>query len=119
MANRHGQWGEDRAAAWLTARGYRIVARNWRSRFGELDIVAWDGPTLVCVEVKARSHAQGRFGTPQDALTPNKLRRLSFLAADFMARARVRAPLRLDVVTVAGDLTPRLIRGVEPVDINS
>lgn len=118
MVNRFGQPGEDRATVFLQERGYRVITRNWRSRFGELDIVAWDGPTLVCIEVKTRSRTQGQFGTPQDALTPDKVRRLSWLAAAFMARYRLRAPVRLDVVTVVGDGAPRLIRGIEPVDIN-
>ncbi|MDR2517502.1 MAG: YraN family protein [Spirochaetaceae bacterium] len=50
-----GKAGEDRAAAWLTARGFEIIARNYRSPAGEVDIIALDGETIVFVEVKAWS----------------------------------------------------------------
>ena len=69
-----GQAGEDRAAAWYRAHGYEVLARNWRCREGELDLVVRRGRTLVFVEVKARR--TDRFGIPAEAVTPTKQRRL-------------------------------------------
>jgi putative endonuclease len=94
-----GKAGEDLACAELRRRGYAILARRYRTRRGELDIVARDGDTLVFVEVKAR-RATG-YGTPQEAVTWEKRRRLAAMADDFLARARLGAvPCRFDVVAV-------------------
>ena len=118
MVNLRGQLGEEAAADYLQAQGYVVVARNWRSRLGEIDIIARDGKTLAFIEVKTRSRQRGKFGTPLDAITPDKVRRLSWLAIDFSARYNLNVPIRLDVVTVAGQGELELIKGIEPVDIN-
>ncbi|MDD5564192.1 MAG: YraN family protein, partial [Thermoanaerobaculaceae bacterium] len=60
--------GETVAALLLRLKGYRIEARNWRCPLGEIDIVAWDGTTLVFVEVKTRTGTGA--GSPEDAVTP-------------------------------------------------
>lgn len=94
-----GKWGEDEACRELVRRGYAVLARRYRSRLGEIDIVARDGDTLVFVEVKARSH--GRFGGGAAAVTPAKQRRLARMALEFMGRAGLTArPCRFDVVVV-------------------
>lgn len=95
-----GKRGEDLACRELERRGYAIVARRYRRRGGELDIVARDGPTLVFVEVKARN---GRaFGGPAEAVTPVKRRRIVQMAMEYMARNHVvPCPCRFDVVSVA------------------
>ena len=69
-----GQWGEKVAAHHLEAKGYEIVARNWRCREGEIDLVARAGAEYVFVEVKTR---RGRSqGLPEEALTPRKSKKL-------------------------------------------
>ncbi len=66
-----GKAGEKEAERFLKKKGYRIVERNYRTRRGEIDIVALDGDTLVFVEVKTRlSHS---FGTPQDSVDRTKM----------------------------------------------
>ncbi len=94
-----GKSGEDAAIAALTRRGYAILARRYRTRLGEIDIVARDGDTIVFVEVKARSsHA---FGHPAEAVASWKRRRLLTIAVDFLARHRLtRSPCRFDVVAI-------------------
>jgi putative endonuclease len=80
---RLGARGEQLAADWYLARGYAVVARNWRCREGELDlVVARDGELVFC-EVKTRS--SDRFGVPAEAVTFAKQRRLRVLAARFLA----------------------------------
>ena len=67
--------GEDLASAALEDRGYAILHRRYRTRYGELDIVALDGGVLVFVEVRARG--SGRFGNPAESVTAQKQRRVA------------------------------------------
>ncbi len=91
--------GEDVACDELRRRGYAILARRFRTRVGELDIVARDGQTLVFVEVKAR--ASRRFGTGADAITFRKRQRITRMAQEFILRSRLdRVACRFDVVAV-------------------
>jgi putative endonuclease len=105
-----GKSGEDLACAELRRRGYAILARRFRTRGGELDIVARDGATLVFVEVKARRTS--RFGTAAEAVTYRKRARLARMADEFLARTRlVSVPCRFDVVAVTvpdGGAAPRV-----------
>jgi putative endonuclease len=96
-----GRAAEDRAADALLARGYVILARRYRTRHGEIDIVARDGDTTVVVEVKAR--LTGEFGTAAEAITPQKQRRLISMAKDYLARHDLlERPCRFDVVAIDG-----------------
>lgn len=114
MSKDLGQWGEARAADFLSARGYKILAQNYRSRFGEIDIIASHQGALVFVEVKARSTA--RFGTPAEAVTRRKLVKLQRLMMDFMTCYQVSSPIRFEVVVISKDGCPRLISDIEFVD---
>jgi putative endonuclease len=94
-----GKTGEDLAASELERRGYVILARRERSRGGELDIVARDGPTLVFVEVKTRTGAA--FGGPAEAVTAHKRQRIGRLAREWvLRRGLTNQPCRFDVVSV-------------------
>jgi putative endonuclease len=95
-----GPRGEDVAAAWYAERGWRVLARNWRSgRQGELDVVATKAGVVAVCEVKARS--SDAFGTPLEAVTPTKQARIRRLAAAYLAASGVRASrVRFDVAAV-------------------
>lgn len=95
-----GAQGEEAVAIWYEARGYEVVARNWRCREGELDIVLRNGRTFVFCEVKTRTSVQ--FGTPFEAVTRTKQMRLRRLAARWLEdEAPVRArDIRFDVASV-------------------
>jgi putative endonuclease len=94
-----GVSGEELVAGWYTAHGYTVVDRNWRCSDGELDLVARGAQVLVFCEVKTRS--SNRFGTPAEAVTPTKARRIRRLAARWLAEHRQRAPeVRFDVASV-------------------
>jgi putative endonuclease len=96
-----GKWGEDLAIAELERRGYAIIERRYRTRHGEIDIVARDGDVLVFVEVKARATAQA--GTAAEAVTSWKQRRLVRMATDYLARhCAVLPQCRFDVVAIDG-----------------
>lgn len=95
-----GGQAEELACRYLRAQGMSIVARNWRWRGGEVDIVAKDGPTLVFVEVKARSRED--FGGPEGAVTPWKKERLWQVARAFLG-GKAEVPVRFDVVALGPD----------------
>src|SRR4029450_12383723 len=96
-----GRQGETRACAELERRGYAIVARRYRTRHGEIDIVAKDGETTVFVEVKARTTAE--FGTAAEAITPRKQRQMIKRAMEYLTFNRLtNIPCRFDVVTLDG-----------------
>ncbi|HEY3381900.1 MAG TPA: YraN family protein [Vicinamibacterales bacterium] len=94
-----GKSGEDLACRELERRGYAILARRYRTRFGEIDIVARDGPTIVFIEVKART--SDRYGDPAEAVTLHKQAKVTAMAEDYLARRGLfGAPCRFDVVGV-------------------
>lgn len=88
-----GRAGETQAVQYLQRSGYRVVARNVRARFGEIDVVAWDGRTLCFVEVKSRTSR--RFGLPEEALTAWKRQRLIRLAQWYLQGHPVLKPARV------------------------
>lgn len=94
-----GAAGENAAVRALEREGYVILARGYRTRAGELDIVARDGACLVFVEVKTR--ADLACGHPAEAVTPRKQRKLIAMALDYLVRNDVReGSCRFDVVAV-------------------
>ena len=101
MTNRsYGDEGEGLAAAWYEARGYVVLARNWRCRDGELDLVLRRDRTVVFCEVKHRRSV--RFGTPAEAITADKKQRIRHLAARWLRESKgARAgEIRFDVAAV-------------------
>ena len=103
-----GAAGERLAAGWLEARGLRVLARNWRCTYGELDIVAEEQGEVVFVEVKTRRGTA--YGLPEEAITASKRAHLIAAAQCYLAESQREAqPYRIDVVavqlTVQGRLT--------------
>ncbi len=99
-----GAAGEAQAAAWYEANGYEVVARNWRCRDGEIDLIVRRQRTIVFCEVKTRSSTA--FGTPAEAVTRAKRDKLRHLAARWLDESPLRATsIRFDVVAIlAGEL---------------
>lgn len=105
-----GASGEDVACDYLRGRGYRILDRNWRSRHGELDIVAMRGDTIIAVEVKTRRGTG--FGDPLEAITQAKLARLRRLFGEWLGQQSTRgggSRLRIDAIGVL------MLPGTSPV----
>ncbi len=97
----HGRMGEDLAHRYLRRHGCTIVARNYRTRSGsgEVDIVAWHGPTLVFVEVKTRSTES--YGAPDRAVDAEKMFRVRRAASDYARRAGILPErTRFDIVSI-------------------
>ena len=109
---RIGHAAEDLVAARLARAGWRLVERNARTRFGELDIVALDGRTLVFVEVKAgREHSTFGPERPVLGVGPKKQRQIRRLATAWMAERRAvpyYAEIRFDAVGVSFDRAGRV-----------
>jgi putative endonuclease len=107
-----GKSGENYACRELERLGYAILDRRYRTRVGEIDVVARDGETLVFIEVKARRSGSGRFGPPAEAVGPQKRDKLmqmakSYIFAKYLGNARC----RFDVVSVtfgAGERLPKI-----------
>ena len=106
-----GKWAEDLVSRWYEQHGYVIVARNWRCKRGELDVVACKDGVLVVCEVKAR--ASNAFGTPAEAVTPAKQLKVRRATADFRTSMResndeiaslvnIARTVRFDVACVLG-----------------
>jgi putative endonuclease len=99
-----GRQGEDLAAVYLTQNGWHIVTRNWRTRSGELDIVARDADWLVFVEVRTRRAGRGAsspaLGTPEESVTPRKQLRLIALADAYLFELGWGGLWRIDIIAL-------------------
>jgi putative endonuclease len=96
---RTGKQGETLAAAYLEKAGYQIIERNYRCLFGEMDLVARDGQTVVFVEVKSRK--SDRFGVPQLSVGLQKQRKLSQIALHYLEQNRCYpCDARFDVIAI-------------------
>lgn len=94
-----GAAGESAAAAWLEAHGYRVLARNVRSRAGEIDLIARQADLVIFVEVKSRTTAA--FGHPAEAIMGQKQRRIARLASAYLQVHRLdRCAVRFDAMAV-------------------
>lgn len=110
-----GAWGEDYAAAYLRRHGYRILARNYSCRFGEIDIIASDRRFVVFVEVKLR--ASDRFVRAGAYVTTAKQARIRTAASLWLAEHETELQPRFDVIEIYGDAdTPRRQRRINQIE---
>ena len=102
MDGRHirlGREGEDLARKLLKKQGYKILEQNYRSKLGEIDLIAKDRETLVFVEVKTRRSEE--FGSPKWAVTPAKQRKISMVALSYLKETgQTHQKARFDVVSI-------------------
>lgn len=92
---------EDAAAAYLQAAGLCLVARNYRSRHGEIDLIVKDGDTLVFVEVRYRR--SNCFGSASASVDERKQRKLLTTAYTYLQQEKLDSPCRFDVIAIEGD----------------
>jgi putative endonuclease len=94
-----GKRGENEAVQYLKRKGYQIIERNFRLRFGEIDIIAKDGPILVFIEVKTK--VRGGFGEPEEWINRKKQIQISKVAMGYLQVKNVEnIPCRFDVVAI-------------------
>ncbi len=106
MTQGRGEAAEQAALEHLVARGLVPVARRYRSRFGEIDLILRDGPTLVFVEVRLRSSS--RFGGAAASITAAKRRRIVTTARQYLAQLAPVPPCRFDVVLLGTGTPPTI-----------
>ncbi len=105
-----GDEAERVAENFLARHKLRTIARNWRCRLGELDLICDDGGTLVFVEVRRRSG--GRFGGAAASITPQKQARLVAAAQHYLASLPRTPPCRFDAVLLDGDKPPQWLKNI-------
>lgn len=103
LHNDIGKTGEDAAVLYLQGKGYTIRHRNWKLGRKELDIIATDGRTLVIVEVKTRT--DNRYGSPVEAVTEQKMKRIMTAANAYVRYFQLDCPVRFDIISLI--LTPK------------
>ncbi len=103
-----GRGAEDRAQARLIAHGLQPIARNYRCRGGEIDLVMRDGDCLVFIEVRYRRHHS--FGCALASIDARKQRRLTVAAEHYLTLHSWRGPCRFDVMAFDGDSGETWIR---------
>lgn len=109
--NQLGKEGEDEAATYLVRHGYDILHRNWRFRKLELDIVAQKDNQLIIVEVKTRRNED--FGTPDEAVTDRKIRRIISATDQYLKRFEIDTSVRFDIICIVGDKAPFRIEHIQ------
>ena len=97
-SNELGVWGEEKAARFLQEKGYRIIERNYHSRYGEIDLILEDDRYLVFAEVKLRKN--DRYGTPAAFVTPKKQEKLRLTALLFLQSHETDKQPRFDVIEI-------------------
>ncbi|MFU0833117.1 MAG: UPF0102 protein GXX17_05260 [Oscillospiraceae bacterium] len=98
MNNKSGSLGEQYAAEYLQSKGFRILARNYRSRFGEIDIIAENGQYIIFAEVKTRESFS--LVGPEEAVTPAKQNKIAKTALMYLKKQPTRLQPRFDVIGV-------------------
>ena len=109
--NEFGRISEDRAAAYLMARGYTIRDRNWRLGHKELDIVAQKNDKLAIIEVKARR--SDRYGDAVDAVTDDKIYKIVQAANAYVRYHRINLNVRFDIIAITGEPGSQTIEHIE------
>lgn len=109
--NEFGQISEDRAAAYLMARGYTVRERNWRLGHKEVDIIAQKNGMLVFIEVKARRN--DHFGDAIEAVTDSKIRNLVQAANAYVRYHRIDCPVRFDIIAITGEPGHQTVEHIE------
>lgn len=93
-----GRWGEDTALRFLEEQGYVLAERNWRCRYGEMDLIAWSPKQVLCF-VEVRTRRGNRFGGAVESVTFRKKRRMAAVASLYLAALGREVATRFDVIT--------------------
>lgn len=102
-----GNAGEDRAAEFLISKGYRILSRNYRTRYGEIDIIAEITGTLIFVEVKLRTSSA--YGRGIEAVTRQKAAKIQQIAIDYISKNyEIEPACRFDVIEINSSLGSKI-----------
>jgi putative endonuclease len=105
-----GQWGEDKAVEYLKSKRYKILQRNYKTKWGEIDIVAQDKKTIVFAEVKTLK--DNPFISPEDHIDERKKRQLAKMAQIYLSDKKIplQSDIRIDIVTIAFNNGAKIIK---------
>jgi putative endonuclease len=105
---RIGKWGEQAAAEFLLQRGYVIIAQNYRTPYGEIDVIARQGDITIFIEVKTRT--SNKMGLPEESITARKRQHMLSAAAHYAAASEIEH-WQIDVISIEGNpgLQPNII----------
>ncbi|TAL50622.1 YraN family protein [Patescibacteria group bacterium] len=113
---RFGNAGEQLAAEFLQSQGLRVIERQYKKTFGEIDLICQDGDEVVFVEVKSRSTFA--FGYPEDSVTPQKIRHILRVAQGYLLETKqAHLPWRIDVLAIEFQEAPPKITHIKNIDI--
>ncbi len=101
-----GAQGEDWAAAFLTEKGYEIIARNYRYKHSEIDIIAKKEEIMVFIEVKLRENAD--FGNPEEAVSATKQSQVHKAAENYITTEKITQEIRFDIIAITGFEKPEI-----------
>ena len=108
-----GNTGEDISVKHIKDKGYALICRNYRCRFGEIDIIARDKNTLVFIEVKTFTGTD--LGSPKEAVTSHKIEKIIFVAKHYIAKNRIKdSRFRFDVIAVVLD-SQKNVKSIEHI----
>jgi putative endonuclease len=94
-----GNSAERQAQQFLEKKGFDILEQQYRTRFGEIDLIARDGDEIVFVEVKARNSSE--FGSPEESVTPSKLKRIAAVGQMYLRKKKINHDgFRIDVIAI-------------------
>jgi putative endonuclease len=94
-----GKKGEDLAVALCRGKGFIVIEQNYRTPFGEIDIIAKDGSIFVFIEVKART--DDAYGAPFEAVNRRKREKITKVAMSYLKRFKKEVPARFDVISIS------------------
>jgi putative endonuclease len=93
-----GKIGEEIAKDYLEKKGYEIIEQNYKTKYGEIDLVCWDNKEIVIVEVRTKK--ENIFGTPEDSLDKRKLKKIANNARAYISWKKWQGPYRIDAVCI-------------------
>lgn len=108
---RKGAKGEKAAAKYLKREGYKILSRNYKTPFGEVDIIAQKGDVIAFVEVKLRT--SDTFGTPSEAVNARRMQRYTNAARCYFSGREINCTVRFDIIEVEGKKLNHIVSAFE------
>ncbi len=93
-----GKFGEEKAVEFLKKNGYKIIERNYRTKIGEIDIIARKKREIIFIEVKTRSSDD--FGMPEESINERKLRKIEKVAQIYLKNKKLKIPFRFEILSI-------------------
>ena len=114
---RLGQWGENLAQGHLVKQGYKIIARHWQKREGEIDLIAFEQLSSCLVFVEVKSRTTEAFGRPEESINNQKKRRLESIISLYITETGYPGSYRFDVIIVKKNRNKTVINHLNNVSL--